>query len=267
MPTLEAKVRTFRDLHRPGDPFIIPNPWDEGSARVLAGLGFEALATTSSGFAFTRGRHDYGVGRDEALAHARAIAEATDVPVSADLENGFGIAPDTVAETFSLACAIGVGGASIEDSTGEPSRPVFDFGLAVERVAAAVEAVRAAPTPIVLTARAEALLHGETDPDAVIGRLQAFEAAGADVLYAPGLSSLEAVRTVCAAVHRPVNVLLLPSLAGAALDDIAEAGAARVSLGGTLAWSVLRACCTPPARCCPRDASPSRGEPPRRRRR
>jgi 2-methylisocitrate lyase-like PEP mutase family enzyme len=239
MPTLEAKVRTFRDLHRPGDPFIIPNPWDVGSARVLAGLGFEALATTSSGFAFTRGRRDYGVGRDEALAHAHAIAEATDVPVSADLENGFGVAPEAVAETFSQACAVGVAGASIEDSTGDASRPVFDIGLAVERVTAAVEAVRGAPTPIVLTARAEALLYGETDLDAVIGRLQAFEAAGADVLYAPGLSTLEAVRTVCAAVRRPVNVLLLPSLAGAALDDIAEAGAARVSLGGTLAWSVL----------------------------
>jgi len=165
--------------------------------------------------------------------------EATDLPVSADLENGFGAAPGTVAETFSLACGIGVAGASIEDSSGDPSRPLFDFDLAVERVAAAVEAVRGAPTPIVLTARAEALLHGETDLDAVIGRLQAFEAAGADVLYAPGLASLEAVRTVCASVGRPVNVLLLPALAGVALDDIAEAGAARVSLGGTLAWSVL----------------------------
>ncbi len=239
MRALEAKVQTFRELHRPGDPFIMPNPWDVGSARVLAGLGFRALATTSSGFAFTLGRHDYGVTRDEAFAHARAIAEVTDVPVSADLENGFGDTPEAVADNYALVCGLGLAGASIEDATGDAAQPLYDFGLAVERVAAAVEAVARAPVPIVLTARAEALLHGETDLDPVIERLRAYEEAGADVVYAPGLSSLEAVRTVCAAVDVPVNVLLVPSLHDVTLAELAEAGAARVSLGGTLAWSVL----------------------------
>lgn len=239
MHALEAKVRAFHDLHRPGDPFVIPNPWDVGSARVLAGLGFRALATTSSGFAFTRGRRDYGVQRDEVFAHARAIAEATDVPVSADLENGFGDTPEAVAETYALVCGLALAGASIEDSTGDSAKPVQDFALAVERVSAAVEAVARAPVPVVLTARAEALLYGETDLDAVIERLRAYERAGADVVYAPGLASLEAVRTVCSAVDVPVNVLLLPSLHGVTLEELAEAGAARISLGGTLAWSVL----------------------------
>jgi 2-methylisocitrate lyase-like PEP mutase family enzyme len=239
MHALDAKVRTFRDLHRRGDPFILPNPWDVGSARVLAGLGFEALATTSSGFAFTLGRRDYGVARDEAFAHARAIAEGTDVPVSADLEGGFGGTPEAVADTYALVCGLGLAGASIEDATGDPAHPVYDFGLAVERVAAAVEAVARAPVPIVLTARAEALLYGETDLDAVIDRLRAFEEAGADVVYAPGLTSVEAVRTVCAGVDAPVNVLLLPSLHAVTLEELGDAGAARVSLGGTLAWSVL----------------------------
>lgn len=239
MHTLDAKVRAFRDLHRPGDPFVVPNPWDAGSARVLAGLGFQALATTSSGFAFTLGRRDYGVTRDEAFANARAIALATEVPVSADLEDGFGDTPDDVAETYALVCGIGLAGASIEDSTGDPARPVRDFGEAVERVAAAVEAVARAPVPIVLTARAEALLYGETDLDPVIARLRAYREAGADVVYAPGLRTLDDVRTVCAAVDAPVNVLLLPMLHDVTLTQLAEAGAARVSLGGTLAWSVL----------------------------
>jgi len=239
MHALEAKVRVFRDLHRPGDPFVVPNPWDAGSARVLAGLGFQALATTSSGFAFTLGRRDYGVTRDEAFAYGRTIAEATDVPVSADLESGFGATPEEVATTYFLACGLGLAGASIEDSTGDPDRPVQDVGLAVERVAAAVEAVARAPVPVVLTARAEALLYGETDLDPVIERLRAYREAGADVVYAPGLRTLADVRTVCAAVDAPVNVLLVPALHAVTLDELGEAGVARVSLGGTLAWSVL----------------------------
>ena len=239
MHVLEAKVRAFRDLHRPGDPFIIPNPWDVGSARVLAGLGFRAVATTSSGFAFTLGRRDYGVTRDQALAHARSIAEGTDVPVSADLENGFGDTPEAVADTYALVCGLGLAGASVEDSTGEAAHPVFDFTLAVERVVAAVEAVARAPVPVVLTARAEGLLYGEADLDRVIERLRAFADAGADVVFAPGLASLGDVRTVCAAVDVPVNVLLLPALHAVTLAELADAGAARISLGGTLAWSAL----------------------------
>lgn len=239
MHGVEDGVHAFRGMHRSGRPFVIPNPWDVGSARVLAGLGFGALATTSSGYAFTLGRRDYGVGRAEALAHARAVAEAVDVPVSADLENGFGETPEMVAATYRLACASGLAGASIEDSSGDPARPVLPLEVAVERVAAAVEAIRGAPVPIVLTARAEALLYGETDLDDVIGRLRAYGDAGADVLYAPGLDSPDAIRTVCAAVDRPVNVLLLPSLSGLTLAELAEAGAARVSLGGTLTWSVM----------------------------
>jgi 2-methylisocitrate lyase-like PEP mutase family enzyme len=239
MHTLEARVRRFRELHRPGDPFILANPWDVGTARVLAGMGFPAIATTSSGFAFTLGRRDYGVTRDEAFAHARAIAAGTDVPVSADLENGFADTPEGVADTYALACGLGLAGASIEDSTGDPARPVHDVGLAVERVAAAVEAVARAPVPLVLTARAESFLYGATDLDPVIARLRAYAEAGADVVYAPGLASLEDVRILCAAVDVPVNVLLLPSLHHLTLADLADAGAARVSLGGTLAWSVL----------------------------
>lgn len=237
-PDQAAKAATFRALHaRPG-AFVIPNPWDAGTARILASLGFEALATTSAGLAHALGLRDGGTGRAETLANARAIVEATALPVSADLENGFGDAPEAAAETIRLAARAGLVGGSIEDATGDAARPIYDFGHAVERVAAAVEAARALPFPFVLTARAENFLHGRADLDDTIRRLQAFERAGADVLYAPGLPGLEAVRTVCAAVSRPVNVIAggggTPSVAA-----LADAGVKRISLGSGLSRAAL----------------------------
>jgi 2-methylisocitrate lyase-like PEP mutase family enzyme len=241
------KAKTFRALHNlpgaPGAPiepappgaFIIPNPWDAGSARILAGLGFEALATTSAGFAFSIGRRDGGVTRDEVLAHCRSIAEATDLPVAADLENCFGDDPKTVAATIHLAAATGLVGGSVEDSSGDDRRPIYDHSLAVERVAAAVEAARALPFPFTLTARTENFLHGRPDLDDTIRRLQAFAAAGADVLFAPGLRSLEAIKTVCAAVApRPVNVLAGIKGLAFPVAELAAAGVRRISLGGSL---------------------------------
>ena len=233
------RARAFRALHERPGAFVIPNPWDVGTARILAGLGFEALATTSAGMAFALGRRDGAVSRDDALAHARTIVGATALPVSADLENGFGDAPETVAETIRLAAGTGLVGGSIEDATGDPDRPIYDRSLAVERIAAAVEAARALPFPFTLTARAENFLHGRPDLDDTIGRLQAFEAAGADVLYAPGLRDLGMIRTVCAAVGRPVNVIM--GLAGApfSVDDLAAAGVRRISLGSALSRAAL----------------------------
>jgi 2-methylisocitrate lyase-like PEP mutase family enzyme len=228
-------------LHERPGAFVIPNPWDVGTARILAGLGFEALATTSAGMAFALGRRDGAVSRDDALAHARTIVGATALPVSADLENGFGAAPETVAETIRLAAGTGLVGGSIEDATGDPDRPIYDRSLAVERIAAAAEAARGLPFPFTLTARAENFLHGRPDLDDTIGRLQAFESAGADVLYAPGLRDLGMIRTVCAAVGRPVNVIM--GLAGApfSVDQLAAAGVRRISLGSALARAALGA--------------------------
>ena len=242
-PSHSDKARAFRALHdRPG-AFVMPNPWDVGTARILAGLGFEALATTSAGLAFALGRRDGegAVSRDEALAHARTIVSATPLPVSADLENGFGDAPKAVAETIRLAAETGLVGASIEDATGDPDRPIYDASLAVERIAAAAEAARALPLPFTLTARAENFLHGHLDLDDTIQRLQAFEAAGADVLYAPGLRDMAMIRTVCAAVGKPVNVIM--GLAGApfSVDQLAAAGVRRISLGSALARAALGA--------------------------
>jgi 2-methylisocitrate lyase-like PEP mutase family enzyme len=215
--------------------FIIPNPWDTGSARMLAGLGFEALATTSAGFAFTLGRSDGEIKREEALAHSAAIAAATDLPVSADLENTFGHVPRFVAQTIRLAGATGIVGGSVEDATGNENRPIYDHEHAVERVAAAVEAARALPFPFTLTARAENYLHGRNDLDDTIRRLQAFAAAGADVLYAPGLPSLEAIREVCAAVApKPVNALSGIKGLNFPVADLVAAGARRISLGAAL---------------------------------
>jgi 2-methylisocitrate lyase-like PEP mutase family enzyme len=237
------KARTFRALHERSGAFVIPNPWDVGTARILAALGFEALATTSAGLAFALGRRDGegAVSRDEALAHARDIVRATPLPVSADLENGFGDPPETAAETIRLAAETGLVGASIEDATGDPDHPIYDASLAVERIAAAVEAARALPFRFTLTARAENFLHGRPDLDDTIGRLQAFEAAGADVLYAPGLRDLAMIRTVCAAVGKPVNVVM--GLAGAAfsVEDLAAAGVRRISLGSALSRAALGA--------------------------
>jgi 2-methylisocitrate lyase-like PEP mutase family enzyme len=233
--TLNEKIEKFRKLHKRGDPFIMPNAWDAGSARILAGLGFPALATTSAGFALTLGRRDYGVTRDEALAHARLLAGAVDIPVSADLENGFGVSPEDAAVTIRAAAQTGLAGGSIEDTSGDPTAPILDAALAAERIAAAVEAAR--DTGFVLTARAEGFLWGRDDLDDVIARLQAFEAAGADVLFAPGLPDLDAVRAVCSSVTRPVNVLVIGALAASPLEELARAGAARISLGGALAFS------------------------------
>jgi 2-methylisocitrate lyase-like PEP mutase family enzyme len=240
-PSQSDKAQAFRALHERPGAFVIPNPWDVGTARILAGLGFEALATTSAGLAFALGRRDGegAVRRDEALAHARAIVGATPLPVSADLENGFGDAPESAAETIGLAAETGLVGASIEDATGHPDRPIYDASLAAERIAAAAEAARAVPFPFVLTARAENFLHGRPDLDDTIRRLQAFEAAGADVLYAPGLRDLDTIRTVCTAVGKPVNVIM--GLAGTpfSVDQLAAAGVRRISLGSALARAAL----------------------------
>ena len=243
MPTQTEKALAFRALHaRPG-AFVIPNPWDAGSALLLSTLGFEALATTSAGFAFSIGRRDSegGLSRAETLANARAIVEATDLPVSADLENGFGRDPEDCAETIRAASVVGLAGGSIEDSSGDGARPIYDLSLAVERVSAAVEAARSLPVPFVLTARAENFLHGRPDLDDTISRLQAFEKAGAEVLYAPGLTNLDQIRTVCASVSRPVNVVM--GLAGGtfSVQQLADAGVKRISLGSSLARAALGA--------------------------
>ena len=229
------KARKFRKLHEGPGAFVIPNPWDAGSARMLTALGFEALATTSAGLAFSLGRRD-GEGlvrREEALAHIREIVGASDLPVSADLENGFGDAPEEAAETIRLGAAAGLVGGSIEDATGDERKPIYDHGHALERVTAAVEAARALPFPFTLTARAENFLHGRADLDDTLRRLQAFADAGADVVYAPGLPSLEAIRTVCAAVApRPVNALV--GAAGRSVAELAQVGVRRISTGSAL---------------------------------
>jgi 2-methylisocitrate lyase-like PEP mutase family enzyme len=222
-----TKTEAFRALHE-GDPFIIPNPWDAGSAKVLAALGFQALATTSSGFAFTLGRSDGGVSLDEAIANARLIDAATDLPVSVDMENGYGAAPEDAARAVRAAREAGVAGGSIEDWDREGER-IYERAEAVERIRAAVEA---AEGELVLTARAENLLH-VTDLDDTIARLQAYGEAGADVLYAPGLRDAEQVRAVCSSVDKPVNVL---GHRGLSFAEIAEAGGQRVSVGGALTW-------------------------------
>ncbi|WP_173934671.1 isocitrate lyase/phosphoenolpyruvate mutase family protein [Chelativorans sp. Marseille-P2723] len=221
----------FRALHEADGAFVIPNPSDIGMAKLLASLGFKALATTSAGFAFSRGLPDGGVGFEEMIAHCREIVAATPLPVSADLEHGKGDSPDSAAETILAAEAAGLAGCSIEDYTGDPANPIYDFSLAVERVAAASEAARALMRDFVFTARAENFLHGRADLDDTIRRLQAFEKAGADVLYAPGLSEIAQVRAVCEAVSRPVNVL---ATADFSVSELAEAGVSRVSLGSKL---------------------------------
>ncbi len=238
MKTQKEKAHTFCALHRREGAFLIPNPWDAGSAKLLAGLGFEALATTSAGFAHTLGRFDGEVSRQEKLEHCRLLAEATDLPVSADLENGFAHEPEQAAETFLLAAEAGVVGGSIEDFSGDRDQPIYDLSQAVERVHAAVEAARSLDFPFTLTARAENFLHDRPDLDDTLRRLQAFEAVGADVLYAPGLTTLEDVRTVTSALSKPVNVLA-PFVAGATVQDLADAGAKRLSVGALLGRAVL----------------------------
>ncbi|HWS87181.1 MAG TPA: isocitrate lyase/phosphoenolpyruvate mutase family protein [Pyrinomonadaceae bacterium] len=238
--TQKEKAERFKALHEREGAFVIPNPWDAGSARLLEGLGFEALATTSAGFAWTLGRLDGQVSPGEVLGHCRDLCAATDLPVSADLENCFADEPERAAETIRLAAEAGLVGGSIEDYGGDPSNPIYDFNLAVERVQAAAEAAHSLDFPFVLTARAENLLRGRQDLDDTIRRLQAFEAAGADVLYAPGLTTLDEVRAVTGALRRPVNVLG-PMLKGVTVAQLAEAGVRRVSTGGALARAALTA--------------------------
>jgi 2-methylisocitrate lyase-like PEP mutase family enzyme len=233
------KARRFLALHHSERPLLLPNPWDRGSAMLLASLGFQALATTSSGFAATLGRLDGSVSREEAVGHAAAIVEATDLPVSADLENGFADEPSGVAETLRLALAAGLAGCSVEDFSGREDAPIYDRGLAAERVAAAAEAAHGGPVHLVLTARAENHLHGRPDLADTIARLQAYQEAGADVLYAPGLSGLDDIRQVVASVDRPVNVLALPGAPTVA--ELAAAGVGRVSVGGAFAFAALGA--------------------------
>ncbi len=233
-PDQSEKAARFRALHERPGAFVIPNPWDAGSARVLAALGFEALATSSGASAGLLGRRDGRVTRDEMLAQSRAIVGATDLPVSADMEKGFGDAPAVVAETIRLAAGAGLVGGSIEDATGNPEQPLYDFGHAVERVTAAAEAARALPFAFTLTARAENFLRGRPDLDDTIKRLQAFAAAGADVLFAPGLPDLAAVRAVCAAVPKPVN--FMEGLKGKSFTvaELTAAGVKRISLATSL---------------------------------
>lgn len=227
------------ELHKPGEPLLLPNPWDAGSAVLLASLGFNALATTSSGFAASLGRDDGAVTRDEAIAHAAAIAAATDLPVSADLEDCFAIEPSGVAETVRLAVAAGLAGCSVEDYSRRDDEPIFGIELAAERVAAAAEAAHSGPVHFVLTARAENYLHGRPDLGDTIARLQAFQQAGADVLYAPGLQSIEDIRLVLSEVDRPVNVLAMQGVPP--VSELAVAGVARVSVGGAFAFTALGA--------------------------
>jgi 2-methylisocitrate lyase-like PEP mutase family enzyme len=224
----EEKAVAFAALHT-GEPFVIPNPWDAGSARVLEALGFRALATTSSGFAFTLGRLDGSVTIDEVAAHVAALDAATTLPVSADLENGYGPLPEDAAHAVARAAAAGAVGGSIEDY--DPDGTIYERTHAVERVAAAVEVARALGFPFMLTARAENHIRGNPDLDDTVGRLQAYESAGADVLYAPGLATVEEIRVVCEALVKPVNVLAVPGLKFA---EVVEAGAQRVSVGGAL---------------------------------
>lgn len=228
-------AQRFRRLHQEPGAFVIPNPWDAGTARILAALGFSALATTSAGMAFSLGLREGQAGREAVLAHCRSLVEATDLPVSADLEKGFGDSPESAAETIRAAIGLGLAGCSLEDHTGLRDDPIYDFGLAVERIQAAAEAARAACPDFVLTARCENLLWGRPDLDDIILRLQAFEKAGADVLYAPGLRTLADIRTVCAAVSLPVNVVVgLPGIAFT-LDELSGVGVKRVSVGSSLA--------------------------------
>lgn len=234
MITQTDKAIHFKTLHERSETFIIANAWDAGSARLLEGLGFLALATSSGASAATLGRRDGQVTREEALAQASLIVAATDLPVSADLEKGFGDDPDTVAETIQLAAQAGLVGGSIEDATGDPARPLFDFNHAVERVAAAVSAARALPFPFILTARAENFLRGKSDLGDTIRRLQAFERAGADVLFAPGLPDLDAVRAVCAAVSKPVNFMVGIRGKSFTVAELKAAGARRISLATSL---------------------------------
>jgi 2-methylisocitrate lyase-like PEP mutase family enzyme len=243
MKTPQEKAAAFRALHERPGAFVIPNPWDAGTARLLASLGFEALATTSLGLANSLGRVDgtNGVSRAQVIENCRVIAAATDLPVNADLENGYAHEPRAAAEIIRLAAAAGISGGSIEDATGESEKPIYDFEHAVERVQAAVEVARALPVPFMLTARAENLLHGRLDLDDTIRRLQAFEKAGADVLYAPGVRDLATIQTVVSAVGKPVNVVMSAADPDLTVAQLAGVGVKRISVGGALSRLALAA--------------------------
>ncbi|UWZ86661.1 isocitrate lyase/PEP mutase family protein [Occallatibacter riparius] len=239
MVTQAVKAERFRALHERDRAFIIPNPWDAGTARMLAQLGFEALATTSAGYAFSRGTVDGAVGRDAMMAHVADLVAATDLPVSADLENGFGDSPETVAETIRMGAGQGLAGGSIEDATGNEADPIYRLEQARERIQAAAEAVRALPFTFTLTARAENFLHGRPDLKDTILRLQAYQEAGADVLYAPGLTSREDIAAVVGSVDRPVNVLAgMPAMRLSAAE-LSAIGVKRISTGSALARAAL----------------------------
>ncbi|HEX4158780.1 MAG TPA: isocitrate lyase/phosphoenolpyruvate mutase family protein [Rhizomicrobium sp.] len=239
--TREQKFEAFCALHERPGAFVIPNPWNAGTARILAALDFEALATTSAGYAFAVGRRDSSgaLTRDEILDNAMSIVEATSLPVSADLEDGFGAEPELCAATIRLAADVGLVGGSIEDVTGDPHDPIYEFQLAVERIAAAAEAAH--NCRFLLTARAENFLHGRPDLDDTIMRLRAFEAAGADVLYAPGLPNLDAIRAVCAAVTKPVNVVMGLKGTTYTVEELSAVGVKRISVGGSFARAALGA--------------------------
>jgi 2-methylisocitrate lyase-like PEP mutase family enzyme len=245
VPTQAEKAAVFEALHRKPEIFVIANPWDAGTARILTGLGFSALSTTSAGLAFTLGRPDgaAAVGRDEALDNARQIVEATDLPVAADLENGYGHSPEAAAETIRLAAErAGLVGGSIEDATGDPGKPIYDFDHAVERVRAAAAAAHALAFPFMFVARAENYLHGRPDLDDTIRRLKAYEAAGAEVLYAPGITRPEDIRAVCAAVKKPVNVLMgMKNSPRLTLSELGQLGVRRVSIGSGFCRAALTA--------------------------
>jgi len=241
--TVTSRAEAFRDLHAGPELFVIPNPWDQGTARVLAGMGAKALATTSAGLAYTLGRRDGegAISREEALDHTKQLIDAVDIPVSADFENGFADDPADIAETIRLAAEIGLAGASIEDATGNPVNPIYPFDLAVERIAAAVEVVRGLGRPFMLTARSENLLHGISDLDDTFQRLKAFQDVGADVLYAPGLRRISDIRDFCTGLDRPINVLASLPNAGLNLADLQSAGVRRVSVGSTMARAAMGA--------------------------
>lgn len=241
MPTLPQKAHLFHALHQAPRAFIIPNPWDIGTAKLLAGMGFQALATTSAGYAYTRGLSDYQVSRDQMLAHVKELAAATDLPVSADMESGYANTLEGIAETYRLTAQAGAVGASIEDATGRADDPIFDLAEAVDRVTAAVETVRALPYPFTLTARAENHLHGRTDLNDTIRRLQAYQEAGADVLYAPGLRTREEILAVVSSVDRPVNVLMGAPGMNLSASDLSDMGVKRISVGSALSRAAFGA--------------------------